>query len=391
MNNRIKRGKNKLLRMIPIWAMVMLLCVTCIGCGEVDDTSATQISTSSEDQKASLEKSDSKELAKTEEIKKAKEKDEPKEIEEAEVEDASIADKTEQVKKPAVVAKEEVKVSEEPQEVVSEPASQQNALGFSISGGILSYKGTDYTIKEVDGGNRSGSRSNYVAVDIGFGDRVYWGLTNGCGQLVYVLAENVVLQNDDTEPVNADGRYYDDEANVPGTEHKDLDQGHIIADSLGGVANAYNITPQESTLNRHGDQAYMERGIRDAGGCSNFTAEIFYVSTSTQIPSSYKYTYTLMGNEIVDEFPNVNPDDYNTNIVQEEPAPAPELVPVPVPVPTPEPEPVAVEDISGIDTNGNGTVTIKEAKAAGFQMPIRSDHWLYKYMKDGDGDGMVGE
>ena len=37
----------------------------------------------------------------------------------------------------------------------------------------------------------------------------------------------------------------------------------MIADSLGGVSNAYNITPQNSTLNRHGDQAYMEKAIRE--------------------------------------------------------------------------------------------------------------------------------
>lgn len=33
---------------------------------------------------------------------------------------------------------------------------------------------------------------------------------------------------------------------------------------------------------------------------------------------------------------------------------------------------------------------IKEAKAAGFSMST-SDHWLYKYMDDPDGDGLVGE
>lgn len=49
------------------------------------------------------------------------------------------------------------------------------------------------------------------------------------------------------------------------------------------------------------------------------------------------------------------------------------------------------EDISSIDLDGNGQVTIKEAKKAGFTMPIMADHWLYPYMIDGDGDGMVGE
>jgi hypothetical protein len=48
-------------------------------------------------------------------------------------------------------------------------------------------------------------------------------------------------------------------------------------------------------------------------------------------------------------------------------------------------------DISKIDTNGNGKVSIKEAKAAGFKMPITSDHWLYQYMTDADGDCKVGE
>jgi beta-N-acetylhexosaminidase len=56
-------------------------------------------------------------------------------------------------------------------------------------------------------------------------------------------------------------RYNKSKANVSGTENSNLNQGHVIADSLGGVSNAYNITPQDSVLNRHGDQAYMERNI----------------------------------------------------------------------------------------------------------------------------------
>ena len=239
------------------------------------------------------------------------------------------------------------------------------------------YKGKSYKIIEVDGGDRSGIRQKNVAVDIGYGDRVYWGLTNEYGQLVYVLADEIILQDDNTEPVNSSGRYYDDEANVPGTERSDLDQGHVIADSLGGVSNAYNITPQDSTLNRHGDQAYMEKVIRDAGGCTNFVATITYPNTTTQIPSSYKYEYTIKGNKVIDEFKNANPemvkndkdDTHNTsNIINNEKA-----------------------ELAKIDTNGNGKVTISEAKAAGYSMPIYSDHWLYKYMDDRDSDGVVGE
>ncbi|WP_290454758.1 DNA/RNA non-specific endonuclease, partial [Romboutsia ilealis] len=130
------------------------------------------------------------------------------------------------------------------------------------------FKG--YKIIEVDGGDLSGHREPNVAVDIGFGDREYWAFTNEYGQLVKVVAKEIILQDESKEPVKSNGRYYYDEAKVPGVESKNLDEGHVIADSLGGVSNAYNITPQNSTLNRHGDQAYMEENIRKAGGCTNF-------------------------------------------------------------------------------------------------------------------------
>ena len=236
-----------------------------------------------------------------------------------------------------------------------------------------------YKLIEVDGGDLSGFRESNVVVDIGYGEREYWAFTNEHGQLVRVIADEITLQDDSTEPVLSSGRYYSDEAKVPGVESDFLDEGHIIADSLGGVSNAYNITPQESTLNRHGDQAYMEDAIRKAGGATNFEAIITYPNTKTQIPSSYQYTYTIMGNKIVDTFDNVNPDEVNASLGltgNEPPAPTTSNT---------------NEDISSVDTNGNGQVTIKEAKAAGFSMPITSDHWLYPYMHDNDKDGMVGE
>lgn len=168
-----------------------------------------------------------------------------------------------------------------------------------------------YDLIQVDGGDQSGQREPNVVVDIGFGDREYYGYTNEYGQLVKVTAARIILQDSANEPVLSTGRYYSDEAKVPGVESPTLDEGHVIADSLGGVSNAYNITPQESTLNRYGDQAYMEKVIRDAGGCTNFTAIITYPNTTTQIPSHYSYTYTLKGNVIHDEFDNVNPDEVN--------------------------------------------------------------------------------
>jgi hypothetical protein len=236
-----------------------------------------------------------------------------------------------------------------------------------------------YKLIEVDGGDLSGFREPNVVVDVGYGDREYWAFTNEYGQLVRVIADEIILQDERNEPVLSSGRYYSDEAKVPGVESDVLDEGHVIADSLGGVSNAYNITPQNSALNRHGDQAYMENAIRSAGGATHFEAIITYPNTKTQIPTSYQYTYTLMGNVIVDKFDNVNPDEVNKSLglTGSEPSDSTSSN--------------SNGDISNVDTNGNGQVTIKEAKTAGFIMPITSDHWLYPYMDDRDGDGMVGE
>ncbi|MGD6893747.1 DNA/RNA non-specific endonuclease [Bacillus infantis] len=283
-------------------------------------------------------------------------------------EDASNTneDKVPQEETTATVKPEEEKTASVP--AAEEKSTKSNNELFS-----------GYKLIEVDGGDLSGDRESKVVVDIGYGDREYWAFTNEYGQLVRVIADEIILQDDSTEPVLSSGRYYSDEAKVPGVESDILDQGHIIADSLGGVSNAYNITPQDSTLNRHGDQAYMEDAIRKAGGATNFEAIISYPNTETQIPSSYQYTYTLMGTEIVDTFDNVNPDEVNESLGLTSSEPA---------------ETTSTDtsgDISSVDTNGNGQVTIKEAKAAGFSMPITSDHWLYPYMDDRDGDGMVGE
>ena len=283
------------------------------------------------------------------------------------VEDTSITDIETEPQEETITS-----VVDEP--MVKETPTQSNNELFS-----------GYKLIEVDGGDLSGHREPNVVVDIGFGDREYWAFTNEYGQLVRVIADEIIIQDDNNEPVTSSGRYYSDEAKVPGVERDDLDEGHIIADSLGGVSNAYNITPQESTLNRHGDQAYMEDAIRKAGGAKSFEAIITYPNTKTQIPSSYKYTYTLRGNVIVDTFDNVNPDKVNESLglTGSEPVESTE--------PAKSTGSNANGDISSVDTNGNGQVTIKEAKAAGFRMPITSDHWLYPYMDDRDNDGMVGE
>ena len=292
---------------------------------------------------------------------------------ESSVKEASVATDNEESKET-----EEFPLESAGSSVYSESSEPQSSVSFD-----------GYALIEVDGGNISGYRAATVVVDIGFGDREYWAYTNEYGQLVRVVAAEIILQDNTTEPVNSEGRYYDDEAKVPGTENANLDEGHVIADSLGGVANAYNITPQDSVLNRHGDQAYMERNIVQAGGATNFEAIITYPDTTTQVPSYYKYTYTINGYQVVDEFQNVNPDEYNAaqGLTEEGSSPSDGSGTTAFAAPSE----TAGGDVSVVDTNGNGQVTIQEAKNAGYAMPIYSNHWLYPYMDDRDGDGQVGE
>ena len=307
-----------------------------------------------------------------------------------EVEDAPVTDSETETQEATTVdteensEKEETEITEEPATmVVDEPAEKPAVEETANQSADDLFAG--YTLIEVDGGDLSGYRQPNVVVDIGYGDREYWAFTNEHGQLVRVIADEIILQDDNNEPVLSSGRYYSDEAKVPGVESDKLDEGHVIADSLGGVSNAYNITPQNSTLNRHGDQAYMEDAIRKAGGATNFEAIITYPNTETQIPSHYQYTYTVRGNKIVDSFDNVNPDEVNESLGLTGSKPSSST--------STSSNTTSNQggDLSSVDTNGNGQVTIKEAKDAGYSMPITRDHWLYPYMRDNDNDGMVGE
>lgn len=93
----------------------------------------------------------------------------------------------------------------------------------------------------------------------------------------------------------------------------------------------------------------------------------------------------------MDEFAKINPVEYNEaqGITGEDGASSSTNEAV-----TPEataPSSAPGGDVSTIDINGNGIVTIQEAKDARYSMPITSDHWLYPYMKDGDGDGQGGD
>ena len=158
---------------------------------------------------------------------------------------------------------------------------------------------SDSKLIVVDDCDLSGSREANVKVDVGYEDREYYAYTNEYGQLVYVQANEMKLQDDDNEKVNSDGRYCNDEAKVPGVESSALDEGHAIADSLGGVSNAYNITPQNSTVNRSGEQAEFEEYIRNTENngqqITDFEYSIIYPNSDTQVPSEYQVDFKVDG------------------------------------------------------------------------------------------------
>lgn len=149
-----------------------------------------------------------------------------------------------------------------------------------------------------------------TVVDVGFGNRTYWAYTNNHGQVIGLVADEIVLQ--DRREENSQGRYCSDEAKTDSMgAAKGYDSGHIVADSLGGAANIYNITPQNAYLNRYGEQSKMENRIRNAGGATDFTATIEYPNSRTDIPS--KYTFSFMRNDGVYESLSFDNKDSRTN------------------------------------------------------------------------------
>ena len=294
-----------------------------------------------------------------------------------EVEDASVTDNETESQEASTVDTDETSKKEEPATTVIDNPAEEETVTEETSAQSNDDLFAGYKLIEVDGCSTSGHREAKVVVDIGYGEREYWAFTNEYGQLVRVIADEIILQNDNTESVTSQGRYCSDEAKVPGVERSDLDEGHVIADSLGGVSNAYNITPQQYVLNRHGDQAYMEDAIRKAGGATNFEAIITYPNTSTQIPSSYQYTYTIKGTKVVDKYDNVNPDEVNASsgLTGNKPS---NLNQTNANTSTVN----KTGDLSSVDTNGNGKVTIKEAKDAGYSMPITRVVYAIKGITD---------
>lgn len=154
----------------------------------------------------------------------------------------------------------------------------------------------------------NGRRKPNVKVDIGYGNRNYYGFTNRSCQLQLVIADEIILQNE-SEDVLINGRYSKDEAKIPGTESPYLDQGHVIADKLGGVSNGYNITPQVSYLNRKGEYHQFEEFIYNhllsGSKVTDFKCYIAYKNSQTQVPKSYEVTYKINGKTYLHYMKNI--------------------------------------------------------------------------------------
>ena len=180
-------------------------------------------------------------------------------------------------------------------------------------------------------------------------------MTNSTGQLVEVIARDIIVQNDDTETVNDKGRYCDYLPFVPGAG-KGFDRGHVIADSLGGQSNVYNLAPQNATLNRYGDQAFIENQIRKAGGAADFHAVLTYPDSHSDVPSRYSIAYSLENTPRVRTFANIDPDSAGPEDAYEVVSPSDDMYEFVGDVDSPEvpvdPEP-GVEDDETKDDGGD--------------------------------------
>ena len=84
----------------------------------------------------------------------------------------------------------DTKESKENEEFYSESVVSSVYSESAETPSSVSHDG--YTLIEVYGGELSGYRAANIVVDIGFGDREYWAYTNEYGQLVRVVAAEII-------------------------------------------------------------------------------------------------------------------------------------------------------------------------------------------------------
>lgn len=209
----------------------------------------------------------------------------------------------------------------------------------------------------------------------GWNQRSYAGI--GSGGWLYNRSHLIGHQmtgNDDYENLMTGTRWF----NIRMLEYE-----NFVANYVETTENhvRYRVTPVFEGNNLVASGAYMEGfSIEDNGEGLMFNVYVPNIQPGVEINYADGSSIGPEGPAEEGEIKPYNPPKSNaTN--ESKPAPKPE----------PAPAQPAGGNLSDVDTNGNGKVTIQEAKDAGFSMPIYKDHWLYQYMDDRDGDGMVGE
>lgn len=131
-------------------------------------------------------------------------------------------------------------------------------------------------------------RNPNVKVNIGSNGREYYAYTNEYSQLAFISADQITVQDESTETVNESGQYCDSPAAVSG------DSGTtpktVIADSLGGASNSYNVIPAG---NVYSGLESIENEILAAGGATEFRAYFTYPSTDSNTPDTVSISYKL--------------------------------------------------------------------------------------------------
>ncbi len=181
---------------------------------------------------------------------------------------------------------------------------------YKVTSYLKTTKLSGYTTKKVSTCDMATTRQANVVVDIGFdssyANRDYYAYTNKYGQLIRVDAAQIIRQNETFENVvlgsngkTSELRYCKTEAQVTDSEDSKYDRGHVLADSMGGAANAYNITPQIEEINLYGAQYLMETMFRQAfvegKTVTNFSMKISYKNSKTNIPSKYSVSFEIDG------------------------------------------------------------------------------------------------
>ncbi|MEY8293012.1 DNA/RNA non-specific endonuclease [Carnobacteriaceae bacterium 52-44] len=300
--------------------------------------------------------------------------------------------------------------SEAPKEVIKVPEGQEDV---QVNEGIPFFSNEDIKSTEVyhrngplDSLGRVTAANALVGVEImpaeergsiGHHEPTGWKQASyaniGSGGWLYNRSHLIGHQltgNDDFENLMTGTRWF----NMRMLEYENF-VAHYIESTENHVR--YRVTPVFEGNNLVATGAYMEGfSIEDNGEGLMFNVYVPNIQSGVTINYADGSSVGPAGPSQEGEIAKYNSGgDSNSNSSGNSSNGSQATNPAPAPKPEPKPEPApsnpSAGDLASVDANGNGKVTIQEAKDAGYSMPIYSDHWLYKYMDDRDGDGMVGE